>query len=647
MAKGSRIKGITIEIGGDTTPLQKALKDVDKSLKTTTDNLKDVNKLLKLDPNNIGLLTQKQDLLNKAVKDTKERLKTLKDAYKELKNADQTDQSAQDMAALEREIADTEQKLKSLKDEAKEFGNVAGTVFQNVGEKVTEVGDKVIGVGKNLTTKVTLPLAAGFGVAVSKASDYTENINKMQVAFGDFSDEVQAFTDNAYLEYGLSKVNASDIASGFGALAKGIGLSDQEAASMSVTLTGLSSDLASYFNTDVTSAGTALEAIFTGNAQALKQYGVVMTDVNLKEFAESIGMTAKEYANLGAEEKTMLRFNYVMSQTADAQGDFSRTNGDFANSSRTLQASLDDLATVLGEQLLPLITPLITQLTEIITKISSLDPAIWDTITKILLGVAAIGPVITAIGTVIKVVGTVIAVLGTVVKVIGAIIGGIGTVVSTIGAVPAIIIAALAALVAWIVTHWEETKNFFINLWTTVKDFVVNTWNTIRDAFINKGIEIVTWVQDKFTAIKDTIKNTMDKARDAVKSAIDKIKSFFNFKWELPKLKMPHFKKVGETFLGLPKIEVEWYAKAMKNGMILDSATIFGAANGRLLGAGEAGSETIVGTNSLMNMIQQAVGTNGMTVNMTVNGGNVSANELASIVIDKLTTQIQRNNNRW
>ena len=74
MAK-NRIKGITIEIGGDTTPLQKALKDVDKSLKTTTDNLKDVNKLLKLDPNNISLLTQKQDLLNKAVKDTKERLK--------------------------------------------------------------------------------------------------------------------------------------------------------------------------------------------------------------------------------------------------------------------------------------------------------------------------------------------------------------------------------------------------------------------------------------------------------------------------------------------------------------------------------------------------------------------------------------------
>lgn len=84
----------------------------------------------------------------------------------------------------------------------------------------------------------------------------------------------------------------------------------------------------------------------------------------------------------------------------------------------------------------------------------------------------------------------------------------------------------------------------------------------------------------------------------------------------------------------------------MENGMILNSPTIFGAMNGKLLGAGEAGSETVVGTNSLMEMIQKATG-NGMTVNMTVNGGNVSPNELADIVIDKLTTRIQRNANRW
>ena len=79
----------------------------------------------------------------------------------------------------------------------------------------------------------------------------------------------------------------------------------------------------------------------------------------------------------------------------------------------------------------------------------------------------------------------------------------------------------------------------------------------------------------------------------------------------------------------------------------MNSPTIFGMNNGKLLGGGESGSEVIVGTNSLMGMIQKAVGTNGMTINMTVNGGNISANELANVVIDKLTNTIQRNNQRW
>ena len=83
----------------------------------------------------------------------------------------------------------------------------------------------------------------------------------------------------------------------------------------------------------------------------------------------------------------------------------------------------------------------------------------------------------------------------------------------------------------------------------------------------------------------------------------------------------------------------------MKNGMVLDSPTIFGAANGKLLGAGEAGAEVIIGANSLYDMIRNA--SQGTTINMTVTGGNVSANELADIVMDKLTNTIRRNNQRW
>ena len=143
-----------------------------------------------------------------------------------------------------------------------------------------------------------------------------------------------------------------------------------------------------------------------------------------------------------------------------------------------------------------------------------------------------------------------------------------------------------------------------------------------------------------------TAKNTFNNVVDFITRQVDKLKNIFNFKWELPKIELPHFFNSGNTGpLGLPKIQVEWYSKAMKNGMILDSPTIFGAANGKLLGAGEAGAEVIIGANSLYDMIRNA--SQGTTINMTVNGGNVSANELAEIVADKLTTQIRRNNQRW
>ena len=84
----------------------------------------------------------------------------------------------------------------------------------------------------------------------------------------------------------------------------------------------------------------------------------------------------------------------------------------------------------------------------------------------------------------------------------------------------------------------------------------------------------------------------------------------------------------------------------MKNGMILNKPTIFGAMNGRLLGAGEAGSEVVVGTNSLMDMIRQASGS-GPVINMTVNANGMSADELSSLVVDKITTEIKRTNQRW
>lgn len=157
----NRIAGITIEIGGDTTKLNSALKGVDKQLSTTQRNLRDTDKLLKLDPGNVELLTQKQKGLNTAISSTKKRLETLKQA--------QTDNlTTEEYNALQREIVATEQELANLEQQYKDFGRVGAQKAKVLGTKMKQVGDKMVGVGTKLSTYVTAPIV-GIGVAAYAA----------------------------------------------------------------------------------------------------------------------------------------------------------------------------------------------------------------------------------------------------------------------------------------------------------------------------------------------------------------------------------------------------------------------------------------------------------------------------------------------
>lgn len=136
----SRIRGITVEIGGDTTKLQTALRNVDRELKSTQAQLRDVNKMLKLDPGNTDLMAQKQRLLGEAVKETKERLETLKTAAQQANEALAKGEISKDQYdALQREIVETENELKNLTTEA----DRAGVALQNMaakGEKLNRTG---------------------------------------------------------------------------------------------------------------------------------------------------------------------------------------------------------------------------------------------------------------------------------------------------------------------------------------------------------------------------------------------------------------------------------------------------------------------------------------------------------------------------
>ena len=204
-----------------------------------------------------------------------------------------------------------------------------------------------------------------------------------------------------------------------------------------------------------------------------------------------------------------------------------------------------------------------------------------------------------------------------------------------VGAVVMALVAALPEIGGVIVKTTTNIWNTLVGWGQQVGGFFSKLWNGIKEG-VAKGLDNV---KQKFTSIFETVKTT-------VKNGIDKIKSFFNFNWSLPKLKLPHFTIKGSFSLNPPKVPtfgISWYAKAMEEPMILNGATIFGAKNGQLLGGGEAGSEVIVGTNKLMEMMKDAIGINGQPITINVYGAEgQNVNDLAEVIADKLEEMTNR-----
>lgn len=178
MASG-RIKGITIRIDGDASPLTTALKSVDRALSQTKKNINDLNRALKLDPGNTELLKDRQQELAHAISETEDKLDKEKQAYKELQAADKTSENVEKMRQLKTQIDLDTAALAELKNEAKEASSVLGTQMQvagqklqEVGGKIQDVGRKISGIGQTMTTHVTMPIAAAFAGSIKAAIDW-------------------------------------------------------------------------------------------------------------------------------------------------------------------------------------------------------------------------------------------------------------------------------------------------------------------------------------------------------------------------------------------------------------------------------------------------------------------------------------------
>ena len=179
----NRIKGITVEIGGDTTKLQTALKTVNTEIKSTQSALKDVEKLLKLDPTNTTLLAQKQKLLTQAIGETKEKLATLKTAAEQANEQLQKGEITQEQYdALQREIAETEAELKKLEAQASTTNQTLSKIGE-VGSKVESFGNGMVNVGKKVSVASTAVTAMG-GAAVKTAADFESSMSQVQATMG-------------------------------------------------------------------------------------------------------------------------------------------------------------------------------------------------------------------------------------------------------------------------------------------------------------------------------------------------------------------------------------------------------------------------------------------------------------------------------
>ena len=207
----SRIKGITVEIGGDTTKLQTSLKSVNSEIKNTQSQLKDVEKLLKLDPGNTELLTQKQKLLSSAVSETKEKLTTLKTAAEQANQAlANGDISQEQYDALQREIIETENELKKLEEQA----NQSATAVQKIasaGETLKSTGDKVTAAGEKLLPATAAVTALGVA-AVKTASDFDSSMSQVAAVSGATGDDFDKLRDKAREMGSKTKFSASEAA---------------------------------------------------------------------------------------------------------------------------------------------------------------------------------------------------------------------------------------------------------------------------------------------------------------------------------------------------------------------------------------------------------------------------------------------------
>lgn len=505
------IRGITIEIDGATTGLEKSLQDVNKKARDIQSELKEVEKLLKLDPKNTELVAQKQALLGDAIENTKEKLEKLKSAQEQVNKQFQNGEISEDQyRAVQREIIATEQNLKSLEDQLANVNNKwkdGAKAIGDFGAKTEDLGNKLAPVSKAAAGA----FAGIVGVGV-KAAGAADDINTLSKTTGIGVEELQKFqfaSDSIDVSMDTLTGSLTKLTRNMSGAKDGTGPAAEAFAKLGVKVTdsnGALLDNEDVFYSTIDALGKVTNET-ERDALAMEIFGKSAQDLNPLILG---GADALKEMGKAAEDKGLIL----------TQEELDRAN-ELNDTIDLMKAeSLQGLMQI-GSQLAPVLIPMFQAIGEAISGVinwfKSLDEGTMATILVILGVVAAVAPVLIVIGKIATGISALMTVVGALGPVFALLTGPIGLVIAAI--------AAVIAIVVLVIKHFDSIKSVAANLGNALK----TTFNNIKTSVVNSFTGVLTGIRSIWTNVTSFLSGLPGKmlgfGKDIIQGLINGIKA--------------------------------------------------------------------------------------------------------------------------